>query len=54
MKRASVIEEKMYWKSNPEWYTYNKDKGIDGYKINPDAPEKAKKSFEEWEKQKDD
>ena len=53
MERPSVIMEKLYWKSNPEWYTYDKAKGFDGYKMNPDAPEQAKKSFEEWYKQKD-
>ena len=54
MKRASVIEEKMYWMKNPDWYTYDKARGIDGYKIKPDAPEEAKKSFLAWEKQKDE
>ena len=53
MKRSSAIDEMMYWKSNPDWYTYDKSKGIDGYKINPDAPAKAKESFEAWFKQKD-
>ena len=54
MKRSSVIEEKMYWMSNPDWYSYEEGKGFDGYRIMPDAPEEAKRSFEAWEKQKDD
>ena len=53
MKRASAVIDMMFWMNNPEWYTYDKSKGIDGYKIRPDAPEEAKKSFEAWYKQKD-
>lgn len=52
MLRGYVIEEIMYWMSNPDWYTYDGN-GFDGYHIKDDAPEKAKDSFREWEKQKD-
>lgn len=54
MKRGVAIEEILYWKSNPEWYTYDKSKGLDGYMIKPNAPDKAKKSFDEWRKHKDE
>lgn len=48
--------ELMYWHSNPDWYQQDKTKGFfdDGsIVIKPDAPERAKKSFEAWLKQKD-
>ena len=45
--------ELVYWFDFPEWYTY---KVVDGeyiYTIKPDAPERIRKSYEAWEKQKD-
>ena len=46
--------EIVYWLKFPEWYTEELIDGDYVYSIKPDAPERVKKSFEEWEKQKDD
>ena len=55
MKTASAILKTMYWATNPEWYTRENGKDFfDGVHIKDDAPEEAKKSFEEWKKHKDE
>lgn len=36
-------KESLYWKSNKEWYTINKE---GNYELTKHAPERAKKSFE--------
>ena len=46
--------ELIYWHKFPEWYTKKTVNGDYVYSIKPDAPERVKKSFEAWEKQKDD
>lgn len=54
MKREA---EELYWNTNPEWYERDKTKDFfdDGaFKIKDDAPERAKRSFEEWLKHKDE
>lgn len=49
------VMERMYWHSNPSWYSYDDTiGGIEGYQINPDAPERAQKSFKEWLKHRDE
>ena len=55
-KRAEVME-RVYWLSNPDWYEHDETKSFfnDGaFRMKPDAPERAKKSYEEWLKHKDD
>lgn len=42
--------ELVYWATNPEWSIFEVGTGVDGYTIKPDAPERAKKSFEAWKK----
>lgn len=55
MKTAEAILETMYWATNPEWYKRENGKDFfDGVKIKDDAPEEAKKSFEEWLKHKNE
>ena len=46
--------EIVYWLDFPEWYTYEIVDGDYVYSVKPDAPERIRKSFEAWEKQKDD
>ena len=46
--------ELLYWHKFPEWYTSEKVNGETVFKIKPNAPERIRKSFEAWEKQKDD
>ena len=43
-------QELIYWHNNADWYTHVDGKGVDGYSIKTDAPERAKKSFEAWKK----
>ena len=54
---VSVSEETLfllYWTKFPEWYTKEKIDGETVFKLKPDAPEQIKKSFDAWDKQKDD
>ena len=44
----------LYWTKFPEWYTKTKVDGETVFTLKPDAPEKIRRSFEEWEKQKDE
>ncbi len=44
----------LYWTKFPEWYTKIKIDGETVFTLKPDVPEKIRKSFEEWEKQKDE
>lgn len=37
-------KEIMYWKSNPEWYRFNREK--DEYELTEKAPERARISFD--------
>ena len=53
MTNLNKAQELIYWHSNADWYTHVDGKGVDGYSIKPDAPERAKKSFEAWKKQHD-
>lgn len=46
--------EIVYWFDFPEWYTKEFINGDYVYKLKPDAPERIRKSFEAWNKQKDD
>jgi len=39
--------ESLYWQTNEKWWRKNKD---GEYEITEEAPERAKKSFELWEK----
>ena len=40
-----------YWERNPDWYEEIDEGGlIFTYRIKDNAPEKAKRSFEEWTK----
>ena len=53
----SVSDEAMeilYWAKFPEWYTKEKENGETVFKLKPGAPDRIKKSFEAWKKQKDD
>ena len=53
----SVSEETMellYWVKFPEWYTKEMIDGEEKITLKPDAPERIRKSFENWEKQKDE
>ena len=54
---VSVSEETLellYWFKFPEWYTREMVDGEEIFKLKPGTPEKIRKSFEAWEKQKDD
>lgn len=54
---VSVSEKTMellYWVKFPEWYTKEMIDGEEKITLKPDAPDKIRKSFEMWEKQKDD
>ena len=56
-RMVSVSEETLfllYWTKFPEWYTKEKIDGETVFKLKPDAPEQIKKSFDAWDKQKDD
>ena len=44
----------LYWTKFPEWYTKTKVDGETVFTLKSDAPEKIRKSFVEWEKQKDE
>lgn len=48
------IMERVYWLHDKSWYTHEEGMGDEGYRIKEDAPERAKKSFEEWLKHKDE
>lgn len=52
MTHSKEVMDLLYWQSNPEWYTYSEPYGMDGFKIKPDAPIEAKKSFEKWSAQR--
>ena len=41
--------EVTYWTSNPEWYTYDKEKKM--FVLTDKAPERARKSYELASKQ---
>ena len=54
---VSVSEKELeliYWHKFPEWYTKRQENGETVFEIKTDAPERIKKSFEEWQKQKND
>ena len=53
MTNLNKAAEMIYWHSNPDWYSYVDGNGMDGYRINPDAPEEAKRSFAEWKKHRE-
>ncbi len=40
--------EILYWRTNKNWFTINCE--LDRYELTDAAPERAKKSFEEWKK----
>lgn len=40
--------EPMYWMSNKDWYRINKEK--DEFELTDKAPERARRSFEMWNK----
>ena len=51
----SRYTELLYWHTNPDWYVRDESKDFfdDGaFTMKPDAPERAKASFEAWLKQK--
>ena len=51
---SKEILERLYWFDFPEWYTSEKINGETIFTLKPDAPERVRKSFEAWEKHKDD
>ena len=56
MTTSKEAKELVYWHTNPDWYTHDPSKGFfdDGaFVMKQDAPERAKKSYEAWLKQKD-
>ena len=52
-KRPEILE-RLYWHKFPEWYTVKKVGDENVYAIKDEAPERVKKSFEEWLKHKDE
>ena len=46
--------ELLYWFDFPEWYSSEMVNGEQIFTLKPGAPERVRKSFEAWEKQKDD
>lgn len=44
----SANKEILYWKQNKDWYRINKEK--DEFELTDKAPERARKSFEMWNK----
>ena len=50
---SKETQELLYWHKFPEYYSSEKVNGEVIFTIKPDAPERVKKSFEAWEKQKD-
>ncbi len=50
MTSRPEIMERLYWLSNHDWYVYHAGTGFEGYTLSPEAPERAKQSFEEWKK----
>ncbi len=54
MTTRPEIIERVYWHKFPEWYTREKKDGFEIYTIKENAPERVKKSFEEWVKHKDE
>ncbi len=50
MTKNPEVTELTYWLTNPDWYTKGELPGTEHYLIKPDAPERAKKSYEAWKK----
>ena len=44
----TINREPMFWRSNKEWYRINKEK--DRFELTDRAPERARKSFEMYNK----
>ena len=44
-------KERFYWQSNDDWFDY--DEITEKVTLKDDAPERAKKSYEYWLKNKD-
>ena len=51
---SDEVLELIYWHKFPEYYTWEWVDGEQVFTLKPDAPERVRKSFEAWEKQKDD
>lgn len=46
-------QELIYWHKFPEYYEFEWVNDEQVFTLKPDAPERVKKSFEAWKKQKD-
>lgn len=45
MSHSAEVRERLYWLSNPDWYSFDEDQG---YFLTDKATEHARESFNKW------